>query len=121
MQRTYDTMAGVAARSPDPSVPGFLSIFTLLEDGVNTTLQLWLERLANLLLGERPPLVECIEAPDPQICVLWGAQFVTPSLAKPTSEDGKILSFARDIRLGLLQATVMVHPECLTPVEVAVP
>ena len=62
----------------------------------------------------------CLEAPDPHTRVIWSGQFVTPSLAKPTSEDGKILSFARDIRLGLLQATVVVHPECLTPVEVAV-
>ena len=37
VQRTYDTMAGVAARSPDLSVPGFPIIFNLLEDGVNTT------------------------------------------------------------------------------------
>ena len=73
-----------------------------------------------MTLGERPLIVVCLEAPEPQICVLWGAQFVTPSLAKPTSEDGKILFFARDIRLGLLQATVVVHPECLNPVEVAV-
>ena len=77
--------------------------------------------METLLLGERPPLVVCLKAPEPQICVLWGAQFVNPSLVKPTSEDGKILSFARYICIGLLQATVVVHPECLTLVEVAVP
>ena len=35
VQRTYDTMAGVAARYPEPSVPGFPSISNLIEDGVN--------------------------------------------------------------------------------------
>ena len=37
VQRTCDTMARVSATAPDPSVPGFPVIFTLLEDGANTT------------------------------------------------------------------------------------
>ena len=53
--------------------------------------------------------------------MLWGTQFMTPSFAQPTPEDREVLAFARDIRLGLLSATVVVHPECLAPEEVAVP
>ena len=64
--------------------------------------QSWMERLATLPLGDRPPLVVFLEAPEPHIRVLWGAQFVTPSFAQPTPEDGKVLAFARDTRLGLL-------------------
>ena len=70
VQRTCDTMAGVAATAPDPSIPSFPVIFTLLEDGVNTTSRLWLKRLATLSLGERPPLVVCLEAPEPHIRML---------------------------------------------------
>ena len=46
---------------------------------------------------------------------------MTPSFAQPTPEYGKFLSFARDIHLGLLPAMVVVQPEWLTPVDVAVP
>ena len=104
-----------------PRVTGFLVIFALLEDGVNTTPQLRLERLATLPLGERPPLVVYLEAPEPHIHVLWGAQFMTLSFLQPTLEDGKALAFAKDIHLGLLPATGAVHPECITPEEVAGP
>ena len=61
-----------------------------------------------------------VEAPEPHIRVLWGAQFVTPSFAQPTPEDGKVLAFSRDIRLGLLPTPVVVKLEWLTPGEVAV-
>ena len=50
----------------------------------------------------------CLKAPEPYIYVIWGAQFVTPSFAQPILEDRKVLAFARDIRLGLLTATVVV-------------
>ena len=79
-------MDGVAATVPNPSVPGFPVIFTLLEDRANTTPRLRLERLATLPLGDRPPLVVCLEAPDPHTRVIWGAQFVTLSSAQPTLE-----------------------------------
>ena len=72
-------------------------------------------------LRERTPLVVCIEVPEPNIRVLWGAQFVTLSFAQPTPEDRNVLSFARDIPLGLLPATVVVQPEWLTLTDVAVP
>ena len=52
----------------------------------------------------------CLEDPEPHICLLWGAQFVTLSFAQLTPEDGKVLAFTRDIRLGLLSATVVVNP-----------
>ena len=42
VQRTCDTMAGVLATAPDPSVPGFPGIYTLLEDRANTTPRLGL-------------------------------------------------------------------------------
>ena len=80
-----------------------------------------LERLATLPLSEKPPIVVCLEAPDTNICMLWGAQFVTLSFAQPTPEDRNVLSFARDIPLGLLPATVVLHPEWLTLADVAVP
>ena len=46
---------------------------------------------------------------------------MTPYLEKPTSEDGKVLAFVRDIRLSLLLATVVVQPEWLTTEDMAVP
>ena len=105
----------------NPSIPVFPDIFSLLEDGANTNPQSRMERLATLPLGERLPIVVCLEAPESHIRVIWGAQFVTPSFAQPTPEIRKVLAFARDIRLGLLPATVVVKPECLTLGEVNVP
>ena len=72
-------------------------------------------------LGERPPLVVFLESQELHIRVLWGAPFMTLSFAQPTPEEGKVLAFARDIRLGLLPAIVVVQPEWLTPADVAVP
>ena len=46
---------------------------------------------------------------------------MTPSFTQPTPEDGKVLAFARDIRLGLLPATVVVQLEWLAPGKVMVP
>ena len=43
--------------APDPGVPWFLVIFTLLEDGANTTPRLRIKRIATLPLVERTPLV----------------------------------------------------------------
>ena len=63
----------------------------------------------------------CLEAPEPHIRVLWGAQFVNPPFAQPTPEDRKVLSFARDIRIGLLPETVVVKPEWITPGDANVP
>ena len=62
-----------------------------------------------------------LEAPDPHIRVLWGTKFVTPYLAQPTPEGGKVLAFARDIRLGFLPAKLVVKPEWITPGDVNLP
>ena len=62
-----------------------------------------------------------IEAPEPHIRILWGAQFVTPYFAQPALEDWKFLVFARDICLGILTETVVVKPEWLAPGDVNVP
>ena len=113
-------MDGVASTAPDPIIPVFLKIFTLIEDRSNTTPQARLERIAALPLGKSPPLVVCLEAPDPHICILWGTQFVTLYFSQPTPEDGKVLAFARDIRLGLIPATVVVQPEWITTGKVVV-
>ena len=78
-------MAGVSETAPNPSVPGFLGIFAILEDGALTTPCSQLEILATLPLGDKPPLVVCLEAPEPHIRVLWGAQLATPSFVQPTS------------------------------------
>ena len=72
-------------------------------------------------LGERLPLVLCLKDPKPHIRVLWGAQVLTPYFAQPAPEDGKFLAFARNIRLGLLPATVVVQPEWFTAVDMVVP
>ena len=63
----------------------------------------------------------CLEDPEPHIRMLWGTQFVTPYFAQPTPKDGKVLAFARYIRLGLLPSTMVVQPEWLAPEEVVVP
>ena len=110
VQRTWKTMAGVAATAPNPIISGLPGVFTLLEDGSNMNPQSQLKRLVTLQLGERPPLVVCLDAPEPQTRMLWGTQLLTLSFAQPILEEGKILSFARDILLGLLTVTVVVHP-----------
>ena len=104
-------MAGVAATAPDPALAGFPAIFTLLEAGQNPTSNTRLDMIVTLLLGERPPLLVCLDSPEPHIRVLWGTQFFTPSFARPTPEDGKVLAFARDIWLGQLPGTVVMLPE----------
>ena len=67
---TSNTLTGVVATSPNLSISGFPWVFTLLEDGENTTSQARLERLETLTLGDRPPLVVCLEAPDPHTRVI---------------------------------------------------
>ena len=52
--------------------------------------------------------------------MLWGNQFVTPYFTQPTPEDKKVLAFARDICLGLIPETVVVHLEWISPEEVVV-
>ena len=114
-------MDEVAATAPHPSIPGFPGVFILIEDRDNTTPRSRLERLTTLPLGEKPPLVVRLKAPETHIHMLWGTKFVTPYFAQPTPEDGKVLAFARDICLGLLPEWVVVQPEWLTPEDVAVP
>ena len=67
VKHTCNTMDGVAETAPNPSVPGFPGIFTLIEDGLNMTARLSLERLATFPLGEWPPLMVCLEALEPHI------------------------------------------------------
>ena len=62
-----------------------------------------------------------LEAQEPHISVLWGAQFLTQFFAQLTPKDGKVLSFARYIRLGILPSTVVVQSEWLIPEDVAEP
>ena len=73
-----------------------------------------------MTLGNRPPLVVCLEALEPYIRVIWGAQFMTPSFAQHTPEDVKVFALERDICLGLLPEIVVVKSAWLTLVEFAV-
>ena len=114
-------MAGVAATEPKLSIPGFPGVFTLLKAGAHPTPQTQLKRLVTLHLGERPPIVVCLKAPETHIRVLWSTHFVTLSFTQPTLEYRKVLVFVQDIRLGQLPATVVIHPEWLMPGEIAVP
>ena len=93
-------MSGVVATAPDLIISRFPGVFTVLRAEANTTPQSRLKLLASLPLGERSPLVVCLNSPEPHIQVLWGTRFVTPSFAQPTPEDGKVLVFARDIQLS---------------------
>ena len=61
--RTSDTVAGVASTASDLSIPGLPGIFILLKAGAHKTPQSRLKRLVTLPLGDRPPLVVCLEAP----------------------------------------------------------
>ena len=106
MHHTCEIMDGVATTAPNPSVPGFPGISALLEYRLHTTPQSQLERLATLPLGERPPLVVFLESPESHIHVLWGNQLINLYFAQQTLEDGKVISFAGDIRLGLLPETL---------------
>ena len=60
----------------------------------------------------------CLEDPEPQIRMLWGTQFVTPSFSQPT---GRYSPLREDTRLGILLPMVVVQPEWLAPEEVAAP
>ena len=53
--------------------------------------------------------------------MLCRTHFETPSFTKTTLEDGNVLTFAWDIWLGQLPATVIILPEWITPSEVEVP
>ena len=46
------------------------------------------------LLEEIPSVLVCLETPEPHIRVLWSIQYVTPSLARLTQKDGRVLAFA---------------------------
>ena len=109
-----------AVKTPNQSIIGFPGAFTLFKAGANVTLQERLKRLTTFPLGERPPILVCLEAPELHIRVLWGTQLVTPSFTKPTPEDSKVLAFTQDIRLGQLPARVVVLLEWLTSSKVSV-
>ena len=63
----------------------------------------------------------CLDSSEPHIRVLWGAHFMTPSFTQPTLQDRKVIAFARDIRLGLFPAIVVVKLEWITPGKVNPP
>ena len=60
-------MAGVAVIAPDIIIARFHGVFTLLEVGANMIHQAQIEILVSLPLGERPPLVVCLDSPEPHI------------------------------------------------------
>ena len=64
-------------------------------------------------LGERPPLLAYVEAPELHICVLWGVEYVMPYFTHATPEDEKVLNFVRNFRKGQLSTTVKVLSEWL--------
>ena len=103
IQAAPDTLAALgAAGGEDAGLHAFPAIFTLLGDTQGTTPRSFLYRIATLPLRERPLLITCVDTPAPHIRVLWGVQYVTPSFAKSTQEDGKVLAFTRDFCLGIL-------------------
>ena len=51
VQSTCETMAKVAATAPNPSFPGFPGIFTLLQDGENTTPLIAAQEASKLAAG----------------------------------------------------------------------
>ena len=53
--------------------------------------------------------------------MIWGTQYVNPYFARTTPEDGKVLAFARDVRLVNLPATVETDPAWLDLEERDVP
>ena len=85
------------------------------------SLRLRLEIIATLPLTDQTLLLIFLEIPEPHIPVLWGVQYVTPSFSQATPEDGTVLAFSRDSRLGILPATVEVNPDWLTMRDVSDP
>ena len=59
-------------------------------------------------LTKWPLLLMCLANPELHIKILWGAQYVNPSFMRTTPEDGNVLIFSRDVRLGHLPTTVKV-------------
>ena len=113
-------MAGVVETAPGLALAGLPAIFSLLEEKQYTPSQTRLERIVTFPLGERPAVLVCLESPEPHIRMLLVTQFVTPSFTRPTSEDRKVITFARYIQLSQLPASVMVLPEWLEQSEVEV-
>ena len=116
-----DTMAGVVETAPGLALAGLPAIFSLLEEKQYTPSQTRLERIVTFPLGERPAVLVCLESPEPHIRMLLVTQFVTPSFTRPTSEDRKVLKFARDIQLVQLPASDVIPPEWMELSEVEVP
>ena len=50
---------------------------------------------------------------EPNTIVLWGTHYVTPSFARTTPENSKVLTFTRAVRLGQILATVKMDPAFL--------
>ena len=110
-----------ASGQPGLSLGALPALLYLLEDKEGSPPRSCFERLATLPLSERPLLLVCLEKTDPHTRILWGAQYVTPFFARATPEDGTVLVFARDVRLGHLMTTVKVKTEWLMVEEVADP
>ena len=62
-----------------------------------------------------------LDVPEPHIRVLWGVQYVTPSFARATPEDGKVLAFTQDVHLGMLPVIVRVNHDWMTVRNVPAP
>ena len=103
-------MARVVAAASNLALARFLAIFSLLEEHQDTTLKLRLESILTFLVGERLPVLVCLDSQEPHIRVLWGTQFVTPSFVRPTPEGGKVLASARDIWLSQLPSSLVMLP-----------
>ena len=54
-------MSGVAATVPNLTLEGFLAILYLIEAQQDTTTQIRLDRTVTLTLGERYPVLVCLD------------------------------------------------------------
>ena len=91
------TLISVAAASTrETPLASFPDIFTLIDIKTVTSPCFRINRLATLSLAYRPPLVVCVETPDPHTRVLWGVEYMMPQfLSSPTPKDGKVIAFTR--------------------------
>ena len=117
----YALTALRASGIEDPCLSIFPVLFTLIKEKQGMSLRLRLEIIATLPLTDQTLLLIFLEIPEPHIPVLWGIQYVIPSFSQATPEDGTVLAFSRDARLGILPATVEVNPDWLTMRDVSDP
>ena len=108
-----ESLAQHAADTTESELTAFPELYTLLDNNQGSMAQARFKRLSTLPLSKRPPLILCVERPNPHTPMLWGQQFVFPYFTHPTPEGRKILAFFLDIRNGQITDSIKIPAQWL--------